>query len=101
MAYLSYPSPAAMQLRLDTQDDALFQVVRGCTWWTNAEIEGRLPGSTRVTQVTLTTTRAMDGTLRSILETGFGLVFPVAGGAGRPRVSAPVVPRRKKRSVRP
>lgn len=74
MAYLSYPSPATMQLRLDTQDDAILQVVRGCTWWTNADIAGRRPGSTLVTQVTLTTTRAMDGTLRSILETGFGLV---------------------------
>jgi hypothetical protein len=82
MAYLSYPSPTEVQLQLDAQDGAILAVVRGCSWWTKAEVEGRLSGSTLVTGVTLTTTREMDALLRRILRMSFGLEFPQAGGIG-------------------
>ena len=84
MAYLSYPSAAEVQLRLEAQEDAILAVVRGCPWWTKADIEGRLPGSGTVSSVSLTTTRALESTLRRILEMSFGIVFPPEGGAGSP-----------------
>jgi hypothetical protein len=86
MAYLSYPSPTEVQLRLDAQEGAILAVVRGWAWWTKAEVEGRVPGSPLVTGVTLTTTRGMDATLRQILQLSFGLEFPQAGGVGHPPV---------------
>lgn len=90
MAHLSYPSATEVQLRLDSQEGAILNVVRGCPWWTRADVEGRLPGSATVTGVTLTTDRGMDSTLRRILQLSFGLVFPSEGGVGeRPARTRP------------
>lgn len=103
MAHLSYPSPTEVQLRLDAQDYVIFAVLRGCPWWTRAEVEGRLPGSTTVSSVTLTALRCMDGTLRRILRLSAGLVFPTDGGVGQPArdaVSAPVNRRSRSLSTR-
>ena len=50
-----------------------------------AEFEGRTPGSSTVTGVTLTATRSMDSTLRRILNLSFGLIFPQDGGVGEQR----------------
>lgn len=85
MATLSYPSPAELQLRLEAHEGAILNVVRGCPWWTEAEIEGRTPGNPTVTRVTLTAARANDSTLRRILQLSFGLVFPEDGGVGAQR----------------
>lgn len=82
MAHLSYPSMTEVQLRLEAQEDAILAVVRGCPWWTKADFEGRLPGSTTVSSVSLTTTRGVESTLRRILQMSFGLVFPKEGGVG-------------------
>jgi hypothetical protein len=82
MASLSYPSVAEVQLRLDAKEDAILAVVRGCPWWTRADVEGRLPGSAVVSGVSLTTTRALESTLRRILQMSFGIVFPAEGGVG-------------------
>ena len=83
MAHLSYPSVTEVQLRLDAQEDAILSVVRKCPWWTKAEVEGRFPGSTTVSSVSLTTTRAVESTLRRILQMSFGIVFPAEGGVGQ------------------
>ncbi len=100
MAHLSYPSGTEVQLRLGTQEGAILDVVRRCSWWTNAEVEGRLPGSATVSGVTLTTTRAMESTLRRILQLSFGLVFPVEGGVGQQPVrEAPVMVGRNRRPL--
>lgn len=85
MATLSYPSPAELQLRLEAHEGAILDVVRGCPWWSRAEIEGRTPGNSTVTRVTLTAMRANDSTLRRILQLSFGLVFPADGGVGETR----------------
>lgn len=85
MATISYPSPVELQLCLEAQEGAILDVVRGCSWWTKADIEGRMPGVTTVTRVTLTTTRSMDSTLRRILNLSFGLIFPEDGGVGEKR----------------
>lgn len=85
MATLSYPSLEELQLRLEAQDGAILDVVRGCPWWTKAELEGRVPGSNTVSSVTLTAMRAMDSTLRRILHLSFGLMFPADGGVGEQR----------------
>lgn len=91
MAHLSYPSVTEVQLRLEAQEEAILAVVRGCPWWTKAEVEGRLPGSTTVSSVRLTTTRGVESTLRRILQMSFGLVFPVEGGVGQqPMREAPI-----------
>lgn len=82
MAYLSYPSLTDVQLRLDIHEDAILSVVRHCAWWTHAEVEGRLPGSSSVAAVILTAKREMDGTIREILLRSFQLAFPVEGGQG-------------------
>jgi len=87
MAYLNYPSTTEVQLQLDAKEGAILAVVRGCPWWTKADIERAL-GSTLVTSVTLTTTQAMDSTLRRILRMSFGLVFPKEGGVGHHPVRA-------------
>lgn len=87
MAYLSYPSPDELQLRLEAHEGAILDVVRGCPWWTKADIEGRTPGNSTVTGVTLTATRAMDSTLRRILNLSFGLIFPPDGGTGEKRAA--------------
>jgi hypothetical protein len=99
MATLSYPSATDVQLVLNAQEGAILGVVRGCTWWTKADVERGIPGSTLVTSVTLTTTRAMDPTLRRILQMGFGLVFPQDGGAGQRPVRESIDVARTKRSV--
>lgn len=83
MAQLSYPSVTEVQLRLEAQEAAILAVVRGCPWWTRADVEGRFPGSTTVSSITLTTTRGVDSTLRRILQMSFGLVFPQEGGTGQ------------------
>ncbi|WP_026371040.1 hypothetical protein [Kallotenue papyrolyticum] len=85
MAYLSYPSATDLHLRLEGHEQAILTVVRKCPWWHSAEVEGRRPGSTTVSAVTLIARRDMDPTLRQILATCAGLVFPADGGAGRPR----------------
>ncbi len=85
MATLSYPSAEELQLRLEAEEGAILNVVRGCSWWTRADIEGRTPGSSTVTGVTLTATRSMDSTLRRILNLSFGLIFPQDGGVGERR----------------
>lgn len=101
MAHLTYPSTTEVQLRLDAQEDAILAVVRGCPWWTKADVEGRFPGSTTVTSVSLTTTRGVESTLRRILQMSFGLVFPTEGGIGEPMLrEAPRVSGRKSRSSR-
>lgn len=82
MATLGYPSPAELQLCLEAHDGAILDVVRKCPWWTRADIEGRVPGTSTVTRVTLIAPRANDSTLRRILQLSFGLVFPAEGGAG-------------------
>lgn len=82
MASLSYPSMTEVTLRLEAQEDAILAVVRGCPWWVKAEVEGRLPGSTTVTSVSLTATRGVESTIRRILQMSFGLVFPAEGGLG-------------------
>ncbi len=100
MAHLSYPSITEVQLRLEAQEDAILAVVRRCPWWTKADVEGRLPGSTTVSGVILTTTRATESTLRRILQMSFGLVFPPEGGAGQQPVrEAPRVKGGKRRSL--
>lgn len=83
MAQLSYPSATEVQLRLDAQEDAILAVIRGCPWWTRADVEGRVPGSAVVSAVVLTTTRGMESTLRRILQMSFGLVFPPEGGSAQ------------------
>lgn len=101
MAHLSYPSGTDVQLRLGAQEDAILAVVRGCPWWTKADIEGQFPGSTTVSSVTLTTTRNVEATLRRILQMSFGLVFPQEGGVGQQLArEAPRVLGAKRRSSR-
>jgi len=89
MANLSYPSPAEVQLRLGSQEDAILTVVRRCGWWTRAEVEGRLPGSKEVSGVVLTADRGTDATIREILHRSFQLVFPAEGGDGVESVPGP------------
>ena len=86
MATLIYPSPEELQLQLESQEGAILDVVRGCPWWTRADFEGRMPGDSTVTRITLTATRGMDSTLRRILNLSFGLIFPADGGVGEKRV---------------
>lgn len=86
MATISYPSPEVLHLLLEAQEGAILDVVRGCPWWTKAEFEGRVPGNSTVTRITLVATREMDSTLRRILDLSFGLVFPADGGVGAKRV---------------
>ena len=81
MAYLSYPSPEEVQLRLDAYENAILTVVRHCRW-TEAEVQGRLPGSSLAATVILTAERARDTTIREILLRSFQLVFPPDGGEG-------------------
>lgn len=85
MATLIYPSSEELQLRLESREGAILDVVRGCPWWTKADIEGRIPGDSTVTGVTLTALREMDSTLRRIMNLSFGLVFPADGGVGEKR----------------
>jgi hypothetical protein len=99
MAYLSYPSVTEVQLLLDAQEGAILTVLRGCPWWTKAEVDRHAPGSTQVTSVTLTTTRAMDATLRRILQMSFGLVFPKEGGVGQRPVRESIAVAHNKRSA--
>lgn len=82
MAELTYPSATEVQLRLGPQEDVILAVVRRCAWWTRAEVEGRLPGSSNVTGVLLTAARTEDDTIRRILHHSFKLVFPDDGGEG-------------------
>ena len=101
MAHLSYPSTTEVQLRLGAQEDGILAVVRGCPWWTKAEVEGRLPGSAAVSGVILTTTRGVESTLRRILQMSFGLVFPDEGGVGlQTRKEVPSLAGRKSRTLR-
>lgn len=101
MAFLTYPSTTEVTLVLSSQEEAILKVVRGCPWWTRADIAGRVPGSNIVTGVTLTTTLAMDSTLRRILQMSFGLVFPKDGGEGQAPVhAAPAAGSAKKASRR-
>lgn len=88
MATLSYPSLEELQLRLEAQEGAILEVVRGCPWWTRADVEGRIPGNSTVTSVTLTALRANDSTLRRILTLSFGLNFPADGGVGETRAES-------------
>lgn len=87
MAYLSYPSPGEVQLRLGPQENAILTAVRRWGWWTRAEVEGRLPGDALVAAVILTADRGGDATIRRILRLSFQLVFPPEGGAGAPAVA--------------
>lgn len=80
MTHLSYPSSTELQLRLGPHENEILTVVRHCAWWTRAEIEGRLPGSSEVAAVILTAERRMDSTLREILRRSFKLAFPDEGG---------------------
>lgn len=80
MATLRYSSETDIQLHLDTQEEAILTVVRGCPWWTKGETVMDHLGTP--TGVTLTTTRPMESTLRRILDLSFGLVFPPEGGVG-------------------
>lgn len=89
MAHLSYPSSTEVQLRLDSQEDAILTVVRGWAWWKRAEVEGQLPGDIGVSAVILTAERTADATIREILHRSFQLVFPVEGGEGTRVVSGP------------
>ncbi len=101
MAHLSYPSMTEVQLRLDAKEGAILAVVRGCPWWTKADVEGQLPGSTTVSSVSLTATRAVESTLRRILQMSFGLVFPVEGGVGQQPVrEAPSALRAKRHALK-
>jgi hypothetical protein len=80
MAFLSYPSPLEVQLRLGPHENEILTVVRKCGWWIRAEFEGQIPGNPEVTAVILTADRAMDSTVREILHRSFQLVFPIDGG---------------------
>lgn len=101
MAQLSYPSMTEVQLRLGAHEDAILAVVRGCPWWTNAEIEGHVPGSAIVSGVVLTASRTVESTLRRILQMSFGLVFPAEGGVAQLlRQEAPITSGRKSRALR-
>lgn len=86
MTHLSYPSSTELQLRLGAHENEILTVVRHCAWWTRAEIEGRLPGSSEVAAVILTAERSMDSTLREILRRSFQLGFPDEGGEAEPGV---------------
>jgi hypothetical protein len=97
MAQLSYPSTTEVQLRLDAQEDAILAVVRGCPWWTKADVEGRVPGSAIVSAVVLTTTRSMESTLRRILQMSFGMVFPREGGYANAKLREPAATSSRKR----
>ena len=91
MAYLDYPSAEEVQLRLDAAEDKILSVVRHCSWWTRAEVRGRVPGSSLVAEVILTAERAQETTIRDILLRSFQLVFPPEGGEGvltDPKVAA-------------
>jgi hypothetical protein len=72
-----------LQLRLNAQEGPILTVIRRCSWWTKAEFEGQVPGSSTVSGVILSAERCMDSTLRRILQMSFGLVFPKEGGAGQ------------------
>jgi hypothetical protein len=100
MAYLSYPSPMGLQLRLDAQEGAILAVIRGCSWWTGAEFEGHVPGSSMVSSVTLSAERCMDSTLRRILQMSFGLVFPKEGGLGQSSVREEAQGVKRKRAAK-
>jgi hypothetical protein len=82
MAHLSYPSPLEVQLRLGPREDAILTVVGRWAWWTSAEVEGLLPGSSEVSAVILTAERATEATIREIMHRSFRLVFPPTGGDG-------------------
>lgn len=98
MAHLSYLSLTEIQLRLDAGEDSILGVVRKCPWWTNVTMEGHVPGSATASSVTLTTTRAMESTLRRILQMSFGLVFPSDGGIAQQRVQEASVEKGRKRT---
>lgn len=101
MAHLDYPSVMEVQLRLGAHEDAILSVVRHCSWWTKADVEGQVPDSSVVTGITLTTNRSMDSTIRRILQLSFGLVFPADGGVGVQPVREPAsTPRKRGSSVK-
>ena len=86
MTQLSYPSPTEIQLRLGPHENEILTVVRRCAWWTRAEVEGRVPGSSEVSAGILTAGRTMEPRLREILHPSFQLVFPAGGGEGEKEV---------------
>ncbi len=95
MAHLSYPSSTQVRLRLGPRENAILTVVRKCSWWTGAEVEGRMAGDAEVSAVILTAERASDSTIREIMHRSFRLVFPEDGGEGMVAdQSAAVRPRR-------
>jgi hypothetical protein len=97
MAYLSYPSPTEVQLRLGAREDSILTVVRHWAWWTRAEVEGQLPGEATVSAVVLTAERPTERTIREILHRSFHLVFPADGGEGSPAAPhAPTFPHSKR-----
>jgi hypothetical protein len=101
MAQLSYPSVTEVELRLGAHEEAILAVVRGCPWWTKAEVEGRVPGSATVSAVVLTTSRTVESTLRRILQMSFGMVFPAEGGiADQLRQEVPNTTGRRSRASR-
>jgi hypothetical protein len=98
MAQLSYPSSTEVQLRLGAQENAILTVVRGWSWWTRADVEGRVPGEPQVTAVILTAARSEDRLIRDILHRSFQLIFPAEGGDGVLTTVAPTA--RARRSYR-
>ena len=80
MAFLSYPSPTEVELRLGPHENEILSVVRKVGWWTRAEFEGQVPGNAEVTAVLLRADRAMESTIREILHRSFQIVFPPEGG---------------------
>lgn len=78
MASLSFPSAHEVQLRLGSHEDAILAVVRWWSWWTQAHVEGQLPGEHQATEVVLTAERSVERTIREILH----LSFKVEGGEG-------------------
>jgi len=96
MAQLSYPSAEEVQLQLGPREDAILGVVRRWAWWLRAEVDGKLPGCSEVTSVTLTAARAQDATIREILDRSFQLVFAADGGEGMV-VPAPVESPKRRR----
>ena len=85
MAELRYASPTEVQLHLDADERDIFEVVRGCPWWTKVEIKPPPTGSTTASGVILTMPRGWETTLRRILDMSGRLQFPPEGGVGVPR----------------
>jgi hypothetical protein len=97
MAYLSYPTPTEVQLRLGAQEDSILTVVRHWAWWTRAEVEGQLPGEATVSAVVFTAERPAESTIRDILQRSFRLVFPADGGEGTSTGPLPEVRTKRRR----